>query len=180
MSLASVIPSNSVSTNFWPKTYGLGVVLRTTIYIGRYESTKYTSSLAHQTWNWVIESPGQLVIWVIFHVRVTGSSFLPGVRPEFFRFSKKNDQNAKRTFEMRIQILLLTYLPCRVLEYSTRYSTEYSSSKKLDSHTPTHMSTFGVQYRTGSPGQLGLRVAGFPGHWVAGSQNVTHFHVCCR
>ena len=42
----------------------------------------------------------------------------------------------------------------------------------LDSHTPTHKSTFGVHYRTGSPGQLGLRVAGFPGHWVAGSQNV--------
>ena len=37
--------------------------------------------------------------------------------------------------------------------------------------------TFGVHYRTGSPGQLGLRVAGFPGHWVAGSQNVTQFHV---
>ena len=29
-----------------------------------------------------------------------------------------------------------------------------------------------------SPGQLGLRVAGFPGHWVAGSQNVTQFHLC--
>ena len=38
-----------------------------------------------------------------------------------------------------------------------------------------HKSTFGVHYRTGS---LGLRVAGFPGHWVAGSQNVTQFHVC--
>ena len=37
----------------------------------------------------------------------------------------------------------------------------------------THKSTFGVHYRTGSPGQLGLRVARFPGHWVAGSQNVT-------
>ena len=55
--------------------------------------------------------------------------------------------------------------------------TEYSSSKKLDSHTPTHKSTLGVHYRTGSPGQLGLWVAGFPGHWVAGSQNVTQFHV---
>ena len=32
---------------------------------------------------------GQWVIWVIFHVRVTVSSFLPGVRPEFFRFSQK-------------------------------------------------------------------------------------------
>jgi len=69
---------------------------------------------------------------------------------------------------------LLTYL----VEYSRRYSTEYSSSKKLDSHTPTHKSTFGVHCRTGSPGQLGLRVAGFPGHWVAGSQNVTQFPVC--
>jgi len=45
------------------------------------------------------------------------------------------------------------------------------------SHTPTHKSTFGVHYRTGSPGQLGLRVAGFPGHWVAWSQNVTQFNV---
>ena len=33
-------------------------------------------------------------------------------------------------------------------------------------HFFTHKSTFGVHYRTGSPGQLGLRVAGFPGHWV--------------
>jgi len=41
----------------------------------------------------------------------------------------------------------------------------------------THKSTFGVHYRTRSPGQLGLRVAGFPGHWVAGSQNVTQFHL---
>ena len=32
-----------------------------------------------------------------------------------------------------------------------------------------HKSTFGVHCRTGSPGQLGLRVAGFPGHWVPGS-----------
>jgi len=28
-----------------------------------------------QTWNWVIGSPAQWVIWVIFHVLVTGSSF---------------------------------------------------------------------------------------------------------
>jgi len=27
--------------------------------------------------------------WVIFHVRVIGSSFWPSVRPEFFQFSKK-------------------------------------------------------------------------------------------
>jgi len=33
-------------------------------------------------------SPGQWVIWVTFHVRVTGSSFWPDVRPEFFQFWK--------------------------------------------------------------------------------------------
>ena len=44
----------------------------------------------------------------------------------------------------------------------------------------THKSTFGVHYTTGSPGQLGLRVAGLPGHWVAGSQNVAQFHLWCH
>ena len=54
------------------------------------------------------------------------------------------------------------------------------SKAESDSHTNTHKLTFGVYYRTGSPGQRGLRVAGFPSRWVAdGSQNVTQFHVCC-
>ena len=35
---------------------------------------------------------------------------------------------------------LLTYLPCRVLEYSIRLSTEYSSSKNLDSPNPIRWS----------------------------------------
>jgi len=39
------------------------------------------------------------------------------------------------------------------------------------------LSVFFALYRTGSLGQLGLRVAGFPDHWVAGSQNVTQFHL---
>ena len=34
-----------------------------------------TKETPRQTWHWVIGSPGQWVIWVIFHVRVTGSSF---------------------------------------------------------------------------------------------------------
>ena len=34
-----------------------------------------TAAVIHQTWNWVIGSPGQWVIWVIFYVRVAGSSF---------------------------------------------------------------------------------------------------------
>ena len=125
-----------------------------------------------QTWNVVIGSPGQWVIWVIFHVRVTRSSFWPGVRPEFFRFSK-NAHNAKRTFEMPAPYInTLTYLlTLSRLEYSIRYSTEYSSSKKLDSHTPTYKSTFGVHYRTGSPltgstGSAGRWIPWSLGRWV--------------
>jgi len=39
----------------------------------------------------------------------------------------------------------LTYLlTSSRLEYSIRYSTQYSSSKKLDSHTLIHKSTFAV------------------------------------
>jgi len=37
-------------------------------------------------------STGQWVIWVIFHVRVTGSSFSPGVRPEFLPVFEKKAQ----------------------------------------------------------------------------------------
>ena len=55
----------------------------------RIPDTSPTLLSDYQTWNWVIGSPGQWVISVIFYVRVTGSSFWPGVRPELFRFSKK-------------------------------------------------------------------------------------------
>ena len=39
----------------------------------RSHSLRYVYAL--QTRNWVIWSPGRWVIWVIFHARVTGSSF---------------------------------------------------------------------------------------------------------
>jgi len=58
--------------------------------------------IIRQTWNWVIGSPGQWVIWVIFYVRITGSlghHFDPVWDPSFSGF-RKNAQNAKRTFEM--------------------------------------------------------------------------------
>jgi len=49
--------------------------------------------------HWVTGSMGHLGHLSRPGHRVTGSSFWPGMRPEFFRFSK-NAQNAKRTFEM--------------------------------------------------------------------------------
>ena len=48
--------------------------LSTTISDGLVPTYSIDSAGQHQTWNWVIGSPGQWVIWVIFHVRVTGSS----------------------------------------------------------------------------------------------------------
>ena len=140
----------------------------------------------YQTWNWVIGSPGQWIIWVIFHLRVTGSSFWPGVRPEFFRFSKKcpkcktyiwNAEMTKVIVKWVVTVVGLKSLdvsPCNELLLLARIIKNSLAWEYLF----THKSTFGVHYRTGSPGQLGLRVAGLPGHWVAGSQNVTQFHLC--
>ena len=143
------------------------------------------TSGSHQTWNWVIGSPtaGQWVIWVIFHFRVTGSSFWPGVRPEFFRFSKKmpkmqnvhlkwwNDKSHCQVSVVGLKSLDVS--PCNELLLLPMIIKNSLAWENFF----THKSTFGVHYRTGSLGQLGLRVAGFPGHWVAGSQNVTQFHL---
>ena len=119
--------------------------------------------------------------WVIFHVRVTrspGHHFDPA-RPEFFRFSKKCTKcktyigNAEMTkSHCRLSVVGLKSLdvsPCNELLLLPMIIKFFGP--------PLHKPTFGVHYRTGSPGQLGLRVAGFPHHWVAGSQNATQFHV---
>ena len=64
-----------------------------------------------QTWNWIIGSLGQWVIWVVFHVRVTGSSFCPDVRPEFFRFSKKaQDKDIKIYIFVKIRPTVIEIL----------------------------------------------------------------------
>ena len=142
---------------------------------------------ADQTWNWVIGSPGQWVIWVIFHVRVTGSSFWPGLRPELFRFSKKCPKckthiwNAEMTKVMFMCLLLDLnhWMSVHAMNFYCYLWLGLLKNYLAWEYFFTHMSTFGVHYRTGSPGQLGLRVAGFPGHWVAGSQNATQFRLCC-
>ena len=139
-----------------------------------------------QTWNSVIGSPGQWVIWVIFYVWVTGSLFWPGVRPEFFRVLTKmpkmqNERlkcwNGKSHCQVSVVGLKsLDVSPCNEL-YFYLWLLKILWPKNTSSWRQWHKSTFGVHYRTGSPGQLGLQVAGFPGNWVAGSQNVTQFHL---
>ena len=72
----------------------------------------------------------------------------------------------------QVSIVVLKSLdvnPCNELLLLPMIIKNYLAWAYFFTHRPT--STFGVHYRTRSPGQLGLRVAGFPGHLVAGSQN---------
>ena len=132
--------------------------------------------------HWVTGSTGHLGHLSRPGHRVTGSSFWPGVRPEFFRFSKKCPKcktyiwNAEMT-KVIVRCLLLYWNHWMSVHAMNLYSClwllkipwpEKTSSWLQWRHCSifTHKSTFWVHYRTGSPGQLGLRVAGFPGHWV--------------
>jgi len=118
-------------------------------------------------------------ISVIFHVRVTespGDHSDPVWDPSFsgFRnvhFKRWNDKSHCQVSVVGLKSLGVS--PCNELLLLPMII-KHSFARE---YFVTHKSTFGVHYRTGSPGQLGLRVAGFPGHWVAGSQNVTQFHV---
>ena len=122
----------------------------------------------YDIWNWVIGSPGQWVIWVIILTRC---------ETRVLRFSKKMPKmqnvhlkcwNDKSHCQMSVVGLKsLDVSPCNELLLlpmiiKNSLDWEYFFTHKLKS-------TFGVHYRTGWPGQLGLRVAGFPGHWVADS-----------
>jgi len=161
------------------------------------QNVKYKTWITgYQTWNWVIGSPGQWVIWVIFHVGVAGA---PGHRviistrcetrvfPVFEKMPKMqkvhlkcwNDKSHCQVSVVGLKSLAVS--PCNELLLLPMIIKNSLAWEHFFTHTCK--STFGVHYRTRSPGQLGLRVAGFPGHWVAGSQNVTQFHLCwilCR
>ena len=73
--------------------------------------------------HWVTGSMGYLGHLSRPGDQVTGSSFWPGVRPEFFQFSKKCPKcktyiwNAEMASHCQVpDINTLTYLPCRVLD----------------------------------------------------------------
>ena len=142
---------------------------------------------SHQTWNWVTGSVGHLG-----HLSRPGHRVISLTRCEarvFPVFEKKaQDKDIKIYIFVKIRptvIEILTFNKWSSKFYfpeACKRQTAIKTCKPL-AHCKRlsavqHKSTFGVHYRTGSPGQLGLRVAGFPGHWVAGSQNVTQFHVC--
>ena len=142
-------------------------------------SAAVSSCPIDQTWNWVIGSPGQWVFWVIFHVRVTGSSFWPCVTRVFPVFEKMpNVQN--------VHLKCWKWQKCLLLDWNHWMSVHAMNfyfylwllkilwPENTFSHISRHLEFILEQ------GQLGLRVAGFPGHSLAGSQNVTQFHLCYR
>ena len=110
----------------------------------------------YQTWNWVIGSPGEWVIWVIILTRCETLVF-----PVFEKIPKMQN----------------VYLKCWNDESHCQVSVvglkslDVSSCNELLLKILWPENFFGVHYRTGSPGQLGLRVAGFPGHCRLVSQN---------
>jgi len=95
----------------------------------------------------------------------------------FFSGFRKNAQNAKRTFEMLKWQNTLSCVCCWTEITELLLLPMIIKNSLAWEYFFTHQSTFRVHYRTGSLGRLGLRVAGFPGHWVAGSQNVTQFRL---
>ena len=112
-----------------------------------------------------------------------GHRFYPVWDPSFSGF-RKNAQNAKRTlkcwnYKSHCQVSVVGLKSPDISPCNELLLLPMIVKKSLSwEYFFTHKSTFGVHYRTGSPGQLGFRVAGLPGHWVAGSQNVTQFHLC--
>ena len=112
----------------------------------------------HQTWNWVTGSPGQWVIWVIFHVRVTGSSFWPDVRPEFSRFSKKCPKCKTYSWNAEMTKVIVRRLWLNWNHWMSVYAMNvyfYLWLLKIlwpENTSSWHKSTCGVHYRTGSMG----------------------------
>jgi len=103
----------------------------------------------------------------------------------FSRFSKKMPKKQNVHLKCRndkshcqvsvVGLKLLDVSPCNELLHLPMIIKNSLAWEYFFTHRP--QSTFGVHYRRGSPGQLGLRVAGFPGHWVTKCDPVP-FLVC--
>ena len=121
--------------------------------------------------HWVTGSMGHLG-----HLSRSGHWVIISTRCEtgvFFPVFEKNAQNAKRTFEMLKWQKSLSGVccwteitGCQSMQLTFTFLPVIIRNSLAWEYFFTHKSIFGVHYRIGSPGQLGLRVAGFPGHWV--------------
>ena len=129
----------------------------------------------HQTWNWVI---GHRVNGSFGSSFTSGSPdhhFDPVWDPSFSGF-RKNAQNSKRTLEMLKWQESLSGVCCWT-EITGCQSMQWTFTftvwllKFLES-------TFGVHYRTGSPGQLGLWIpSSISGGHIVSPPSVRHFVV---
>jgi len=130
----------------------------------------------YDIWWWLWRPNMELGHWVTRSVGHLGHHFDPVWEPSFAVFEKMpkmqnvhlkcwNDKSHCQVSIVGLKSLDVS--PCNELVLlpmiiKNSKAWEYFFTHKLKS-------TFGVHYRTRWPGQLGLRVAGFPGHWVADS-----------
>jgi len=125
---------------------------------------------------------GQWVIWVIFHVWVTGSSFLPDVRPDFFRFSKKaQDKDIKIYIFVKIRPTVIEILIFNKLSSKFYFPEAYKRGKNWQTSSPLQTSVCNISRHLEIIIEHGHRVNWVSGSLdsrVTGSQNVTQFHVC--
>jgi len=125
---------------------------------------------------------GQWVIWVIFHVRVSGSSRWPGAsRPDFFRFSKKMPkiQNVQLKCEYTLTYLL-TLSTTRVIDKILDSTRAVKGSIRTPLHISRHVEFIIEQGHRVNwvSGSLDSRVTGSLGHkmWpssISDTYNVT-------
>jgi len=137
--------------------------------ISRYYGWRHVCSADLELGHWITGSMGHLG-----HL----SSFWPGVRPEFSRFSKKWPNCKTYIWNAEMAKVIVG---CLLLDWNHWMSVHAMNfyfylwllkilwPENTSSRVSRHLEFIIEQ---------GLRVAGFPGHWVAGSQNVTQFHFC--
>jgi len=148
---------NSVASR--AQLYMMNAAVSTTPSVLSTDTLIYT----HQTWNWVNGSSF-----------TSGSSFWPGVRPEFFQFSKKaQDKDIMIYIFVKIRPTVIEILTFN--KWSSKFYFREASKRqtaiKTNWQTSCPLQTFVYNISRHlefiiEQGQLGLRVAGFPGHWV--------------
>ena len=144
----------------------------------RHGHSKLTTTTCTKNWQWLDIRHKTGSLGHLGHLSRPGHRviILTWCETRVFPVFWKNAQNAKRTFEMLKWQKSVSVFGLKSLDVSPCNELLLLPMIMKNSLAWGYFFvTFRVHYRTGSSDQLGLRVAGFPGHWVAGSRNVTQF-----
>jgi len=146
---------------------------------GRHRSVSDDMELGH----WVTGSMGhlghlsrpghQVIILTRCETRGGFPGFRKNAQKQNVHLKCRNDKSHCQVSVVGLKLLDVS--PCNELLHLPMIIKNSLAWQYFFTHRP--QSTFGVHYRRGSPGQLGLRDAGFPGHWVTKCDPVP-FLVC--